>query len=35
MRGWKLYSLFGYEWVRNYEEESERLVDFVHANVTF
>lgn len=35
MRGWKLYPLFGYEWVRNYEEESERLVDFVHANVTF
>lgn len=35
MRGWKMYSLFGYEWVRNYEEESERLVDFVHANITF
>ena len=34
-RGWNLYSLFGYEWVRNYEEEKDRLIDFVHANVTF
>ena len=33
-RGWKLYPLFAYEWVRNYEEESERLVDYVHANIT-